>query len=98
MISDFAGFDSRKDNKLWVFITKSGDAIVYVIAFTWFEARAGALVELKVSQSDVLGHQVENADVYHIKSGSKIVLMDKQSMPHVTTLSQAMSGREAIKL
>lgn len=98
MISDFGGFDSRKDNKLWKFITKSGNACVYVVAFTWFDARAGALVALQVSQSEVSGHQIESPKEYFIDSESVIVVVDKQLLPHITKTTRAISGMEALKL
>lgn len=98
----FAGFDQRPDNKLWLFYEKSGEfrlRKVFVFAYTWFDARDGALVGLNPSTRDMEGEEIESPEDVMLDEGSTIVFAGtKQGQFEIIELLRRMSGKEASKL
>ena len=97
MIDQFAAFEQRPDNKLWLFYRVSGAlrlAKVYVFAYTWHEGRSGALAALHVALDEVEGKEVEKPQECLVKEGSTIVFVNHRGFRMVET-TVPMSGEDA---
>lgn len=100
MIGQFAAFDQRPDNKLWLFYKKSGPFRLekaYVFAYTWHEGRSGALAGFHVALDQVEGKEVEKPEECLIQAGSMVVFAPaKTGMPfRIVETTTPMSGEEA---
>ena len=99
-MDDFAGFNLRPDNKLWIFYAKSGPYRLrkaYVFAYTWFEGRSGALAALHCSFDQVEGREVENAEETLVEAESVVVFVTRAGFRVIET-TERMSGNEARSL
>lgn len=96
MIDQFAAFEQRPDNKLWLFYRKSGPfrlAKAYVFAYTWHEGRSGALAALHVALDEVEGKEVEKPQECLVESGSMVVFVNRSGFRVVET-TMPMSGED----
>ena len=102
IVNPGAAFEQRPDNKLWIFYEKSGGLRlrkVYVFAYTWYDARNGALTALAPLKSkDVEGSEVDLPEDILIDTGSMLVFTDKSGRFEVLETLQRMSGKEASRL
>ena len=96
MIDQFAAFEQRPDNKLWLFYRISGAlrlAKVYVFAYTWHEGRSGALAALHVALDEVEGKEVEKPQECLVEAGSMVVYVNHRGFRMLET-TVPMSGED----
>ena len=102
IVNPGSAFEQRPDNKLWIFYEKSGGLRlrkVYVFAYTWYDARNGALTALAPLKSkDVEGSEVDLPEDILIDTGNMLVFTDKSGRFEVLETLQRMSGKEASRL
>ena len=102
MIGQFAAFEQRPDNKLWLFYKKNGPYRLrkaYVLAYTWHEARAGALVAFHVALDEVEGKEIEKPSECLVEAGSTVVFVPiSGTVYRIVETTVAMSGDDIRKL
>lgn len=95
----FAAFEQRPDNKLWLFYKKNRLRKAYVLAYTWHEGRAGALAAFHVALDEVEGTEIENPEDCLVEAGCTVVFVPTKGTDYrIVETTVAMLGADLREL
>ena len=95
----FAAFEQRPDNKLWLFYKKNRLRKAYVLAYTWHEGRAGALAAFHVALDEVEGTEIEKPEECLVEVGCTVVFVPTKGTDYrIVETTVAMSGADLREL